>query len=209
MSARPQRTRIKICGITSPDAAEAAVEAGADAIGFVFAPNSPRCVDVRQASEIAQAVGPFVTTVAVYQDPSPDDPALQNWLGDWLQMHGDEDETDLSQLRRCIIKGFRFDPEQVRRWNRCTYVDALLIDGPRGGSGEAFDHHALGAMMTEISRPVILAGGLTPENVGEAIRTVRPYAVDVSSGVETEPGVKSAKLIAEFCAAVREADGRT
>ena len=94
----------------------------------------------------------------------------------------------------------------MRCWNACADVDALLVDGPDPGSGQAFDHDELAALMPELTKPLILAGGLTPENVGEAIRRVRPYAVDVSSGVESAPGIKDPAKIAAFCAAVRAAD---
>src|SRR5262249_34025896 len=107
---------------------------------------------------------------------------------------------------RHIIKGMRFDPVQIRRWDQIPHVNALLIDGPAGGGGEGFDHKPLADLMRTISKPVILAGGLTAATVGEAIRTVQPYGVDVSSGVESSRGVKDATMIREFCAAVREAD---
>ncbi len=201
-----QRTRIKICGITNIEDVKAAIEAGADAIGFVFAPRSPRCITLDKAIEIGKVVGPFITTVALYQNPKITEPTLTQWLGDWLQLHGEEDEDFLSQLRRCVIKGFQFDPEQVRRWDNCPHVDALLIDGSSGGKGQSFDHTALAKMRDEIEKPIILAGGLTPENVSDAIRTVHPYAVDVSSGVEESPGRKDPELMHAICRAVREAD---
>lgn len=125
-----------------------------------------------------------------------------------MQLHGNEAEPQIARIanNRHIIKGMRFDPAQVRRWDQVQHVNALLIDGPSGGGGEGFDHRALADMMRSISKPVILAGGLTTATVGEAIRTVGPYGVDVSSGVETSRGVKDSTMIREFCAAVREAD---
>jgi phosphoribosylanthranilate isomerase len=200
------RTRIKICGITSVEMALLAAEAGADAIGVVFVPASPRYVLPGPAQRIARALPPLISSIGVFQNPS--DPDLQNWRGMWVQLHGQEQEPQIGRmaLNRHVIKAFRFEPSQVRRWDQCMHVNALLIDGPSGGGGEGFEHHALADMMHAISKPVILAGGLTIANVADAIRTVRPYGVDVSSGVESSRGVKDAMMIREFCAAVREAD---
>ena len=123
-----------------------------------------------------------------------------------MQLHGRETEEVVARAPRPVIRGFGFDAEEVRRWEACPHVAALLIDGPAAGSGAAFDHHALAALRTELRKPVILAGGLTPENVADAIRVVRPDAVDVSSGVESSPGVKDPERIRAFCAAVRAAE---
>ena len=109
--------------------------------------------------------------------------------------------------QRHVVRGFEFTPEAVREWDRCDAVRALLVDGSAGGAGESFDHGALAAMQAEISKPVIVAGGLTPDNVAAAVRNVRPFGVDVSSGVESAPGEKDPSLMEAFCAAVREADG--
>jgi len=203
---QPTRTRIKICGITSDDLALAAAAAGADAIGLVFVPASPRYVLPGPAQRINKSLPPLVSVIGVFVNPS--DPDLQNWRGQWVQMHGSENEPQLARVtqNRRIIKGFKFSPAEVSRWDRCPHVSAMLIDGSFGGKGETFDHEKLAALMPTINTPVILAGGLTPENVGAAIRAVRPFGVDVSSGVETSRGVKSATLIREFCQAVREAD---
>ena len=201
-----RRTRIKICGITSVEMALASAEAGADAIGLVFASGSPRYVLPGPAQRIARALPPLISAIGVFVNPS--DPDLQNWRGAWVQMHGKEEESQLARvaLTRRIIKGVQFDPVQVRRWERCPHVSALLIDGSSGGTGAVFDHSALIAMMPALTTPVILAGGLTVNNVGEAVRAVRPLGVDVSSGVESSKGVKDAGMIREFCAAVRAAD---
>ena len=203
------RTRIKICGITSDEIAIAAAQAGADAIGLVFVPASPRYVLPGPAQRINKSLPPLVSVIGVFVNPS--DPDLQNWRGQWVQMHGQEKEPQLARVsqNRRIIKGFKFDPAEVSRWDKCPHVSALLIDGAAGsaaGKGESFNHEKLAEMMPTINTPVILAGGLNPENVGAAIRAVRPFGVDVSSGVETSRGVKSASLIREFCQAVREAD---
>jgi phosphoribosylanthranilate isomerase len=201
-----RRTRIKICGIRDEVTAQAAVDAGVDAIGLVFAPASPRYVLPGPAQRIARSLPPLVSAIGVFQNPS--DPDLQNWRGQWVQMHGQETEAQLARVaaNRRIIKGFHFDRAQIERWNTCPSVSALLIDGPASGSGITFDHELLLEMKPRLNTPVILAGGLTPETVGRAVSLVHPFGVDVSSGVERERGVKDAGLIREFCAAVREAD---
>jgi phosphoribosylanthranilate isomerase len=201
-----RRTRIKICGVRDEHVAQAAVEAGADAIGLVFVPASPRYVLPGPAQRIARSLPPLISAIGVFQNPS--DPDLQNWRGQWVQLHGQETEAQLARVaaNRRIIKGFHFDRAQIERWNSCPHVSALLIDGPVPGSGTLFDHELLVEMKPRLNTPLILAGGLTPETVERAVRLVRPFGVDVSSGVERERGVKDAGLIREFCAAVREAD---
>jgi phosphoribosylanthranilate isomerase len=209
-----RRTRIKICGITSWPAARAAVDAGADAIGLVFARKSPRFIDFESAHDIADRLPPFVTPIGVFQlaprggRDGTGISELERWRGQWVQLHGEEDEAIVAgaDMTHRVIRGFPFDAGQVSRWDACRSVEALLIDGAAAGSGQPFDHAALAAIMPRLAKPVILAGGLTPENVGEAVRTLRPFGVDVSSGVESEPGVKDPGLIERFCAAVREAD---
>ena len=203
-----RRTRIKICGITSVDMALVAADAGADAIGLVFVPQSPRYVLPGPAQRIAKALPPLLSAVGVFLNPS--DPDLANWRGSWVQMHGNEEEPQLARVaqNRRIIKGLRFDRAQVRRWEKCPHVTGLLIDGSEGGDGKTFNHELLAEILPSLSTPVILAGGLSPQNVGDAIRLLRPFGVDVSSGVESSRGVKDASLIREFCAAVREADAR-
>ncbi|MFB3138270.1 MAG: N-(5'-phosphoribosyl)anthranilate isomerase [Phycisphaerales bacterium] len=201
-------TRIKICGITSIEMAAVAVDAGAESIGLVIdVPDSPRCLTIGQAQAIAHALPPAVMSIAVLQDPP--DALTEQWTGSWVQLHGSEDEAFTCRFARTkhIIRGFRFDPEQVLRWNACQGVEVLLIDGSTGGQGDLLDHQALAEMMPQIEKPVILAGGLTADNVAQAIRTVHPFAVDVSSGVESSPGVKDVGLIRRFCQAVRDADG--
>lgn len=209
----PRRTRIKICGIRTVNDAIAAVEAGADAVGLVFVENSPRCIrDFDVAVKILAALPAFVTPVGVFQLTHHTNATFKNWCecAEWCQFHGTEDEALLGQINRPpqrVIRGFKYDPQQIARWDACDSIDTLLIDGPAAGSGKTFNHQQLAALMPQISKPVILAGGLTPQNVGDAIGTVQPFGVDVSSGVESAPGVKEPGLIHEFCAAVREADG--
>lgn len=203
----PTRTRVKICGIRSAEMARTAVDAGADAIGLVIdVPESPRNLTLEQAEEIADSLPALVISVAVLKDPPAE--LAQRWSGPWFQLHGDEDEEVIAEFARTkhVVKGFRFDPAQVQRWNDCPGVEILLIDGSAGGRGEAFRHDELAELMPQIYKPVILAGGLTSENVGGAIRTVHPFAVDVSSGVESSPGVKDSELIRRFCEAVEAAD---
>lgn len=202
--------RIKICGIRDAAMAHVAIEAGANAIGLVFAERSPRCVSWKTAEQIAAAVADRVTPVAVFCNHSVE--VVARWTGPIVQLHGDEDIPFVVELGRRrpdvkIIKGFLFDPEAVRMWNACDALDALLIDGSAGGHGKAFRHEALAAMMPKITKPVILAGGLTSDNVRAAIEVVKPFAVDVSSGVESARGVKDAEMIRTFCEAVRAGDG--
>jgi len=201
-------TLIKICGIRSAEIARIAIDAGADAIGLVIdVPDSPRSLTIDEAHAIAATLPGRIMQIAVVCNP---DPALaEQWKGTWFQLHGDEDEHTVARFARAkhIIRGFRFDPDQVRRWNDCRDVNILLVDGSAGGHGEAFHHEQLTALMPRITKPVMLAGGLTPQNVADAIKTVRPFAVDVSSGVERAPGVKDEELIRRFCAAVRGGDG--
>jgi phosphoribosylanthranilate isomerase len=204
------RTRVKICGITRIEDATAAARAGADAIGLVFEPKSPRYVKPEQALAIVRSLPPFVTVVGLFVNAAPD--TVETVLGrvpiDLLQFHGDETPEQCRRYHRPYIKAIhmRADvnlPEQARR-----YADAegLLFDTAvahvAGGSGQAFDWSLIPA---DVGKPVILAGGLTPENVAAAVRQVRPFAVDVSSGVEQSKGIKDAAKITAFIEAVRNA----
>ncbi len=205
---RPRRTRIKVCGITSVELALAAVEAGADAIGLVRVRNSPRFVKLEPATDIILALPPFVTSVGVYrqhprigESPIDNEPPVT-----FVQLHGNQNEEDVLRMGTRVIRALAFDEAEVRRWDVFPLVEALLIEGEKSGEGEPFDHHRLEAIMHELRQPVLLAGGLTPDNVGKAIRAVRPYAVDVSSGVESKRGVKDPAMIRAFCDAVRTAD---
>jgi phosphoribosylanthranilate isomerase len=197
-------TRIKICGITNVDDALAAVRNGADALGFVFA-ESPRKVAPEEAKKIISEIPPFVTTVGVFVD----EPAGRVWeialmcRLDAFQFHGDESPEYCRGFDRSVIKGFRVKDqsivEEVARYD----VDGYLLDSSEGGgTGRRFDWN----LVKGIQNRIILAGGLTPENVAEAIRRVRPYAVDVSSGVEQYPGKKAHDKIEEFVERVRHCD---
>lgn len=206
------RTRVKVCGITSVEAARAAVEAGADVLGFVFVPGTPRYVEPDEAFEIMGSLPPMVGTVGVFRDATLDEfiEIEQQCPTDWSQLHGHEPEALVRDCGPRVIRAFRFRAESIgadlTRWGAIDEVDALLVDGSEGGRGEAFDWGALAGPMGSIDKPVIIAGGLHPGNVADAIRACRPYAVDVSSGVESSPGVKDPAKLRAFCRAVRDAD---
>lgn len=207
-----RRTRVKICGVRTPETALAAADAGADALGFVFAPGSPRVVDPSVAWRIINTLPPFITTVGLFRNATVDDylDAEQACPTDYGQLHGDEPEDVVRDCGPRVIKAIRFDSAAIERdlarWSAIDEVDAILVDGGDGGQGVTLDWQALARASHACTKPLILAGGLTAENVAEAVRIVRPYAVDVSSGVESAPGVKDAGKIAAFCKAVREAD---
>jgi phosphoribosylanthranilate isomerase len=206
------RTRIKICGIKDEDAALAAADAGADAIGFMFVKTSPRYVEPEEAYAIMSALPPMVATVGVFADPSVDEfsDVEETCPTIYSQLHGTE---DLKLVQSCgpdVIKAIRFDQATIETelagWDDVEEVCAILVDGGSGGAGVAFDWSLLRPHLEKVRKPIILAGGLTPENVGRAIREVRPWAVDVSSGVERDKGVKDLALIEAFCEAVHAAD---
>ncbi|MFG0286018.1 MAG: N-(5'-phosphoribosyl)anthranilate isomerase [Phycisphaerales bacterium JB039] len=209
MAPPPDRTRIKICGIRDWPAAQAAADAGADAVGFVFAKSSPRYIEPAEAARLMADLPPFVVTVGLFVDPDLDEfvTVEEQCPTHYTQFHGSEPVELVRQCGPDIIKAVRFDRARIesdlRKWGAIDEVAAVLVDGSAGGMGEAFDWTALRAPAEACPKPVILAGGLTPENVREAIAAVRPWAVDVSSGVERERGVKDASLIRAFCAAVR------
>jgi phosphoribosylanthranilate isomerase len=204
-------TRIKICGIRTPEAALAAADAGADAIGFMFARFSPRFIEPEDAFAIQSGLPPCIATVGVFVNPDLEDfcDIEEACPTTHTQLHGNEPEPLVKQLGP-VIKAIRFQPDTIAaelfKWGQCEDVEAVLIDGSAGGEGLAFDWKQLVPHVADFEKPIFLAGGLNPANVGEAIRTLRPYAVDVSSGVEREKGVKDEGLIAAFCEAVREAD---
>jgi len=200
--------RSKICGITRLEDGLAAVAAGADAIGLVFYAPSPRAVSVEQAQAIVAGLPPFVTTVGLFVDMPPRDieAVLAAVPLDLLQFHGDESPAACEALGRPYIKALR-----VRAGDDvAALVDAYpgaravlldtFVDGVPGGTGQPFDWALVPA---NLSKPVILAGGLTPGNVAAAIAQVRPYAVDVSGGVEASKGIKDAAKVENFVRAVR------
>ncbi len=206
------RTRIKICGVRDEDILIAAARAGADAIGFNFVGTSPRYIDPDEAFDLCAFLSPFVSTVGVIADPDADtfSDIEEACPTTHVQLHGNENERIVKACGPDIIKAVKFNPATIAadlaRWERCEDVFAILVDGSAGGEGIAFDWTALTPHVKSVTKPIILAGGLNPENVGAAIRAVRPYAVDVSSGVEREKGIKDADLIRAFCDAVHKAD---
>jgi len=203
------RTRVKICGITRPGDALAAAQAGADAIGLVFYPPSPRYLSVERALEIRDALPPFVQTVALFVNP--DAAQVAQVLGrvrpSMLQFHGEETPEFCAQFGMPFVKAARVRPgvdalEYLRPFSRAA---AWLFDShvpEYGGVGESFDW----ALVPVTERYVILSGGLSQANVAQAIRRVRPWGVDVSSGVESAKGIKDAARIAAFIAEVGNAD---
>lgn len=197
------RTRVKICGITRAQDARSAVACGADAIGLVFYRESPRHVSLEQARLIVEAVAPFVSVVGLFVNESAAriSGVLEKIPLDLLQFHGQESNDDCKTHGLPFIKSIAMRPETDLRQVIEMYPDArgILLDAwqplTHGGGGEAFDWRRV---PSDLPVPIILAGGLTPDNVGTAIRRVRPYAVDVSSGVESGKGIKSAARIAAF-----------
>ena len=201
--------KVKICGVRDAATALAAARAGADFVGVIFAAASPRTVDEAVARSIVAALeasAPECTPVALFVD-QPRHPALGWWPG-IVQLHGSE---RLDEVRSLTDRGVRtwkaipWDEERVRLWSGAAEPEAIVVDGPKAGSGISFDHEALAQMRGLIAPHLVLAGGLTPASVGSASRTVRPWCVDVSSGVERERGVKDIHLIEAFIAAARQA----
>ena len=218
------RIRVKICGITRPEWAAAAAEAGADAVGLVLA-ESPRRVTAEQAAGIVRALPPWVSPVGVFVDAAPAD--IRRIAADVglaaVQLHGDEPPDAPARLGPLkVVKAFRIASEDdlaAARWWRkeserlgrlpdAFLVDARVAGGPKGGTGQQADWRLAARMISEF-RPLILAGGLTPENVAEAVAAVRPWGVDGSTGLETAPGLKSPDKIRAFVEAVRRAGAGT
>ena len=206
-------TRIKICGITRPEDACSAADSGADAIGLVFYPPSPRFVSAEQAAEIVDALPPFVSTVALFVDES--EAEIERILGtvavDVIQFHGEETPEYCRRFGRPWMKALRVRPgmDIVESSERYQGARAILLDtwkeGIPGGTGEQFDW---ALVPRSLGRPVVLAGGLDANNVGDAVASLRPHAVDVSGGVESSPGIKDPDKITDFVAAVRAAEQR-
>jgi phosphoribosylanthranilate isomerase len=205
------RVRVKICGLTRVEDVKTAVECGADAVGFVFWPRSPRAVRVEQARQLARSVPPFVTRAGVFVDMPPADvAAIAVDVGlDVIQLHGAERAADYAGAARRIVKAISLtnDAEiaDVAAWpdDVVPIVDSH-DENLRGGTGRVANWARAAALARR--RPIILAGGLTAANVGGAIHDVRPWAVDVSSGVEERPGVKSRAKLVAFFDAVRAAN---
>lgn len=204
------RLRIKICGITNAADAMAAVNAGADALGFMFYERSKRYVTPDAVAEIVEELPPFVMRVGVFVDPSMD---LVNETASTsgitaLQFHGAETPEFCGQFGLPVIKAFRITDksslEALPRYQTSAWLVDSDVPGQWGGTGQTFDW-SLAQQATKLGRPVILAGGLTPENVATAVRAVRPYGVDVSSGVEALPGRKAKEKVEAFIRSARGA----
>ncbi len=206
------RTRIKICGLTRERDVDAAVEAGADALGFVFYAQSPRHVAIERAVELVRCLPPFVTPVGLFVNAGVAEieracKAIPNLL---LQYHGDETPAACRQVARPWMRAARMAPgfDLLNFAQQFAGAQAVLLDAHvegYGGGGKVFDWSLI---PSGVPAPVVLSGGLSPANVIDGVLSVRPWAVDVSSGVESSKGIKDTGLMREFCAAVREADAR-
>lgn len=200
------RTRVKMCGITRVEDALAAARSGADAIGLVFYDKSPRAVSIGRAAEIVAVLPPFVTSVALFVNPlaAEVERVLAQVPVDLLQFHGDESADFCGGFQRPYIKALRMQPGVDISQQANTYITAqgILLDawvaGIPGGTGQTFNWHSI----PDLKLPLVLAGGLTAANAQQAIREVRPWALDVSGGIEQERGVKSREKIQEFMRAV-------
>jgi len=212
------RTRVKICGITREGDLQAAAQAGADAIGLVFYPGSKRCVTTARAAELRRAVPAWVTVTALFVNAEPGlvREVIEVVRPDLLQFHGDETPRDCEQYGFPYMRAFRVgapgldSADALARACR-TYAGAAawLFDSYSpgfGGSGVSFDRTLLAGLSGQGSRPLVLSGGLNAGNVAAAVQALRPWGVDVSSGVEDAPGIKSADKIRAFLAAVAQAD---
>lgn len=186
--------KVKICGITNVDDALCAADLGADALGFIFVKLSPRYIAPLAAQKIIQKLPPFIVPVGVFVDTAYDvilDIIEQTGVG-CVQLHGNESPKQLAKFPVPVYKSFRvdnnFDPEILRRYKGAAYLLDTYTDGALGGTGKTFDWNI--AVAAKAYGRVILAGGLNPENIAEAVRKVQPYAVDINSGVESSPGKK-------------------
>jgi phosphoribosylanthranilate isomerase len=200
-----ERLRIKICGVTREEHIDAAAESDADLVGLVLADGSPRRLSLDRATALAaHARSRGLESVALVVDA---DATLVAALSAFerVQFHGTEPCAALAASPRPTIRGFAFAPAALAAWDACPHVQWLLVDGPAGGGGRAFDHAALAALRPTVRKPILIAGGLAPQTVAAAIAATRPFGVDVSSGVERTRGEKDPELIRAFCRAAREA----
>jgi phosphoribosylanthranilate isomerase len=208
------RTRIKICGLKEPAHARLAAETGADAIGLVFHRPSPRYVDPGRAAEVAAALPPYVMSVGLFVNEAAGEVAniLRSVPLDLLQFQGDESDDFCASFGRPYVKAVRMEEgtDLVEWAHRFPRARALLLDahvpGQPGGTGRTFDWKRIPG---DLAIPIILSGGLNVENVGRAVREIRPWAVDVSSGVEASRGSKDPEKIVEFIRSVQREDAGT
>lgn len=211
------KIRVKFCGITSIKDRDSAIIAGADAIGLVFFKDSPRFVKVEKAEKITKNMPPFVSSVGVFvnEDLRFIEECVERCGLNAVQMHGDEDIDYCLKFKSLNLKGVKLikgirakDKESLSAIENCP-SDAIILDaykkGLYGGTGQGFDH-SLAIIAKEYGRNIIISGGLTPDNVYEVIKEVTPYAVDVSSGIESSPGKKNIELMERFMEAVRQAE---
>ncbi|HVT35694.1 MAG TPA: phosphoribosylanthranilate isomerase [Nevskiaceae bacterium] len=207
------RTRIKFCGITRAADAQAAAALGVDALGFVLVPASKRWIDPVRAARIRRALPPLISVVALFKDAAAAQvqEAIDELDPDLLQFHGDEDADYCASFGKPYLKAVSMQQPRalVRAAREHQHAAALLLDshapGGMGGSGQIFDWKAV----PKVKQPLMLAGGLTPANVGAAVRALRLWAVDVSSGVESKPGIKDTAKMRAFVHAVQRADARS
>lgn len=203
-------TRVKICGITRGEDAEAAANQGASAIGFIFVKNSPRYIDPDKARHIIRVLPPFVTPVGVLAETSRSEAlaAIAKSGIRCLQLHGKEDVREFDDMPIPVYRVFRVSPEfnpEILKDNRGrTFMLDTFVEGMTGGTGKTFDWNI--AIRAKQYGRVILSGGINPENAAEAVRRVSPYALDVSSGVERSPGIKDHQKIRSLFEAIRQAD---
>lgn len=203
-------TKIKLCGLSRPCDIRAANELLPDYIGFVFAPKSQRYVSPEKAAELKQMLDPGIRAAGVFVDEKPQviESLVSRGVIDAVQLHGREDEDYIQDLRKRlgstrIIQAFSIRSERDAKRAEESSADLILADSPGGGTGEVFDW----GLLRKIHRPYFLAGGLTPDNVGDAVNALAPYGVDVSSGIETD-GYKDRKKMEKFVLTVRWADAR-
>jgi phosphoribosylanthranilate isomerase len=201
------RVRVKICGITRAEDALVAERAGADAIGMIFAERSRRRVDLGAAADIVADLGPFVTRVGVFVDAPLDAvrAAVKRLKLGAVQLHGNEPAAYAAALRGevMVVRAMPFEPDLTPASVDAYPADAFLLDAPTPGSGRPFAWSDAEAWRGHPR--LVLAGGLDPTTVAAGVRALRPYAVDVASGVESEPGIKDAERVQAFVRAVREA----
>ncbi len=192
-------TRIKICGLTRAQDVASAIDLGADAVGFVLEPTSPRCISIQEAEALAQAAGPYCTTVAVYGRTGDVLPRVQA-----IQAVRFSARTDKTKILAVRLKTETTVEDVLAA---AEHADAVLLDAysasAYGGTGERVDWHQAADIVQALKVPVILAGGLKPSNIAEAIAIVQPYGVDVSSGIESAPGIKDASMMRAFIQKVR------
>ncbi|PCI09224.1 MAG: phosphoribosylanthranilate isomerase [Gammaproteobacteria bacterium] len=204
------RTRVKICGITRCEDAQLVVDAGVDAVGLVFYEKSPRFVNAEMAAEISQAIPAFVSRVALFKDANTQmiKTILQTVAIDLIQFHGSETAEFCEQFNRPYIKALGMRGVELNQEflsasvAKYSSAKALLLDGhapgEAGGTGESLNWSSMAAVIASVNIPIVLAGGLNPDNVKMAIEQVHPYGVDVSSGVESSPGIKDKTKVTTF-----------